>query len=173
MVGIGAVGDVDVEVHLGGVGERAEGFGDEFDIEGFDFFGGEGDVEDEGGAAGEVEGDGGEGVFHGDGGPAIAENADFVAEGLVEGGAQDQRDVFDGVVVINVGVALGGQGEVDQGVLGEVGEHVVEEGDAGGDGGLAGAIKVEVEGDVGFGGFAGELGGSGHCYSGVIPSTIR
>src|SRR5881394_187095 len=113
VVGVAAVGDVDVEVHFGGVGEGAEGFGDQFDVEGFDFFGGEGDVEDEGGAAGEVQCDAGEGVFHGDRRPAVAEDAGLVAEGFVEGGAEDEGDVLDGVVVVDVGVAVGGDGEVE------------------------------------------------------------
>jgi len=47
----------------------------------------------------------------------------------------------------------------------EGGQHMVEKPDAGGDYGFAGAIQVEAEFDIGFGGFAGNLGAAGHALA--------
>jgi hypothetical protein len=62
----------------------------------------EGDVEDEGRSAGEVDGDLGEGFVHGDDGPAVAVDAALVGEGFFECLPQDDADVLDGVVCVDV-----------------------------------------------------------------------
>lgn len=92
---------------------------------------------------------------------AKADDAFAVAEGLVEGHAEGDADVFVGVVVVDFEVAGGLDVEVEEAVGGDLVEHVIEEGDAGVGVALAGAVDVEGDGDVGFFGGAGDGGGAG------------
>ncbi len=55
--------------------------------------------------------------------------------------AEHDADILGGVVEIDMQVALGLHRQVEQPVPGESGQHVVEEADAGGDVGLAGAVQ--------------------------------
>ncbi len=59
-------------------------------------------------------------------------------------------------------VALGGDLQVDQRVVGERGEQVVEEADAGGDRRRAGSVQVDGDGHGGFTGRTINGGSSGH-----------
>src|SRR5262249_10588114 len=61
-----------------------------------------------------------------------------------------------------VQVPLGLDREVDQAVARQQREHVVEEADAGGDVGAAGAVEVEGQLDLGLAGLAAELCGARH-----------
>jgi hypothetical protein len=58
------------------------------------------------------------------------------------------------VVRVDLGVPLGGDRQVEQAVLGELGEHVVEERHAGPHLGGAGAVEAELDHDAGFLGHA-------------------
>ncbi len=58
--------------------------------------------------------------------------------------AQGDAHVFHGVVAVDVQVALAVDVQVDQAVAGDLVEHVVEEADAGGQLGVAGAVQVEA-----------------------------
>ena len=167
---------------FGAAGETFEEVGDEFGLEVAD----EGDVDlvvdGVGGAAGEVDGGDGEGLVHGHDEVAGAEDAALVAEGLEDGLAEGDAGVFDGVVLVDVEVALDGEGEIEAAVAGKELEHVIEEADAGGD--LLGALAVKVEGesDFGFGGVAGDGGGGvprsmvfgdlGRCWESRVSPCI-
>lgn len=124
---------------------------------------------DEIGAATEVDDAAGEAFVHGNvgfallrggdlsvwiKGKAVAAESFFVAEGLEEGLAEGDSAVFDGVMGVHFEVAFAAEAEVHYGVAGEKGQHVVEEGDAGLDGGFAGAVDVEAHGDSCFRGLA-------------------
>ena len=85
-----------------------------------------------GGAAAEIDRSEAEGLIHGHEKVAGAQDAALVAEGLVEGVAERNADIFDGVVLIDVEVALAQKIEIEGSVTGEELEHVVEEADAGG-----------------------------------------
>ena len=63
-------------------------------------------------------------------GVAVAADAGLVAERLAQRLADADRGVLDGVVGVDVQVALGADREVDQRVTAERGEHVVVEADA-------------------------------------------
>ncbi len=63
-------------------------------------------VDDVGGAAAEIDGGEAEGLVHGHEEVAGAQNAALVAEGFVEGFAERDADVFDGVVLVDVEVAF-------------------------------------------------------------------
>ena len=166
VVGVAAVEDFDVDVSEDGVGEAAEEFFDELEGEEADGRGGVGDAAFEERAAAEVDGDAGEGFVHGEVGPAVADDAAFVAEGVAEGLAEDDAGVFDGVVEVDVEVALRAHREVHETMLGEEREHVVEEADACLDIGAAGAVDGDREGDIGFRGLADDGGGAraGHDW---------
>jgi hypothetical protein len=80
------------------------------------------------------------------------------------------------VVAVDVQVAFGLDVEVDQPVAGDLIEHVIEEADAGGQLGRAGAVQVDANADLRFRGVALHLGdavaggkGCGHGgHTGVI-----
>ena len=85
-------------------------------------------------------------------------HAGLVAQRLPQALAQGDADVLDGVVGVDVEVARGRQVQVEPAVAAELGQHVVEERQAGGDVGLARAVEVETDldrrllGDPGSGG---------------------
>ena len=62
--------------------------------------------------------------------------------------------VLDRVVVVDVQVALGLDRHVDQRMARQLVEHMVEEADAGRDVGLAGAVDIDGDRDLGFLGLA-------------------
>src|SRR5690606_5976846 len=88
-------------------------------------------------------------------------DAALLPESAEEGLAEDDAGVLDGVVVVDPGVALRLDDEVESTVLREKGQHVVEERHSGVDRGRAGAVDDEIEPDVGLGGFAMEAVFSG------------
>lgn len=102
------------------------------------------------GAAGEVDGHLGQRLVQRHRAVAEPVDADLVAERLLEGGAQGQGSVLDGVVGVDVQVALGLHGEVEETVAAQLVEHVVVEPDAGGDVGPAGAVEVDLDQDRGL-----------------------
>ena len=66
---------------------------------------------------------------------AVAADALLVAHGLVDRLAQRDAHVLDGVVAVDVQVALGLDVQVDQAMAGDLVEHVIEKTDAGGEAG--------------------------------------
>ena len=66
-------------------------------------------------------------------------------QGLPEGVAQADADVLHGVVLVHFQVALGLDRQVEVAVGREEGQHVVQERDAGGDGGLAPAVQFQFQ----------------------------
>ena len=96
----------------------------------------------------------------------------LVAERLAQRLAEHDRGVLDGVVGVDVGVAVGGDGEVDQRVAGERGEHVVVEADPGGDVGAAGAVEVDLDVDLGLLGLRGRASPCGSC-AGLLVTRHR
>ena len=68
-----------------------------------------------------------------------------LAERLGDGRAEHQRDVLDGVVVVDVEVADRANGQVEQAVVGERAQQVIVEPDAGRDVGDPAAVEVELD----------------------------
>jgi len=62
---------------------------------------------------------------------AVALDAGTVAEGGLQRLPEDDADILDGVMGVHVGVAGGGDGEIEAAVAAERVEHVVEEEHAG------------------------------------------
>src|SRR5215213_3114467 len=74
-----------------------------------------------------------------------ATHARLVAQCVLQRGAEHDADVLDGVVEVDVEVALRLDAETEAGVLAQLFEHVVEERDAGRRGGAAPTVDVEHE----------------------------
>src|SRR6516225_4699343 len=75
-------------------------------------------------------------------------DAGFVAQRLLERLAERDGGVLDGVVRVDLDVALGPHGEVEAAVLAQLGQHVVEEGHAGADLDHPDAVQVELHHDL-------------------------
>src|ERR1700733_5077320 len=97
------------------------------------------------GAAGQVDGGPDEGLVERDERVAEPGDAGLVAQRLAQRLAERDRGVLDRVVRVDLGVALGADGETETAVLAELVEHVVEERDAGLDLDRAGAVEVELD----------------------------
>ena len=159
---VAAVVQDDVQIHQGIGGEGLPEIFDEFAVELADFVGGNGNLKHEGVPAAEIDGRGDQRFFHRQREVAVAADAGFVAEGLLERLADGDADVFDGVVLIDVQIALGLHVQIDGCMLGQKREHVIEKTDAGGDVADARAIEIELDADLRFSGFAIDGGGAGH-----------
>ena len=188
MVGVVAAEVVDVQGHHAVVDEAVEEFFKQVDIEAADEGADEIDVVHEAGSAGKVEDDAAQCFVERDVGVAVAADAGFVAQRLFQRLAEGDADVFDGVVVVNVGVTFAGDVEIDHAVAGDLIEHVFEEGHACIEVAFAGAVEVQGKGDLGFVGVAGDgddavafAGGKGcglyslfgrSCLNGFLRSRI-
>src|SRR5207248_4170612 len=95
----------------------------------------------------EVEGDVDQRLVQRQGDRREAPDAGLVAQGVGQHLTERDPDVFDRVVGVDVEVALGLDGEVEAAVLAELGEHVVEEGEAGADLGLPLPVDGETDAD--------------------------
>lgn len=166
VVAVASVEDLEVEVAAEVGGEGAAELFDEGEGEVLRVGGGGGGEEFEVGAVAEVDDAAGEGFIHGEVGVTVSADPGFVAEGGFEAFAEDDPGVFDGVVEVDLEVAIDLEVEVDQRVAGKEGEHVVEKGDAGVDEGVALAVEVKIEADLGLGSLAAEGGGAWVIHGG-------
>ncbi len=110
--------------------------------------------------AAQVDGGGGKGFVHGHQKIAGAQDATFVAERFRHRFAQGDADVFDGVVLVDVEVALCVDRQIESAVASDEVEHVIEEADAGGNFGFSAAVKIQLQMDVGLFGVAMDVGAS-------------
>lgn len=93
-------------------------------------------------------------LFHWKRETAVAREAGLITECLSERLSEADADVFDGVMKVDINVALRRHREVEQTVLCEQRQHVIEESDASVDLGLPGAVEIQLQNDVGFSGAA-------------------
>ena len=106
------------------------------------------------GPAGAIEGHLHQGLIEGRHKVAEAVDAAAIAQGLGQGLADGNPHVLVRVVVVDVGVTVGADLQVDKAVAGELVEHVIEEGHACGHLATAAAIEVEPHAHIGFAGDA-------------------
>ena len=111
------------------------------------------------GSAGDVDDRVRQGLVERDGGIAEAGDARLVTQCLTQRLAEDDRGVLDRVVDVDVDVAGRLDAEVDEGVLGQGGQHVVVERDAGRGVGLPRPVEVESQLDRRLLGRPGDRGG--------------
>ena len=76
----------------------------------------------------------------------------LVAESLGEGLPEGDAGVLDGVVGVDLQIALGLHAQVEAGVPAQLGDHVVEERHPGVGPAVAAAVQVELHGDLDLGG---------------------
>ena len=95
---------------------------------------------------------------------AIAPDAGPIAQRLLDGQAEGDAGVLDRVVAIDVEVALGLDGEVQQRVPRERVEHVVEEPDPGLHRRVTAAVQVHPDVQVGLLGGAADLTSAAHGH---------
>jgi hypothetical protein len=111
-------------------------------------------IDGEGGAATEVDGRDCQCLVHGHKEVAGAQDAALVAEGAVKDFTERYADIFDGVVLIYVEVAVAFEFEIEGAMAREEFKHVIEEANAGGDFVLTGAFDRQLDGDVRLGSVA-------------------
>ena len=92
---------------------------------------------------------------------SVAFDASLVAQGLQKAFSQGDTRVLDGVMLIDIKVALGVDGEVHHAMLADLFQHMVEEAQTCGYVTLARAVKVHADVDVGL------LGGALHLSDAV------
>ena len=88
---------------------------------------------------------------------AVAAHALLVTDRFGKGLTQRDADVFNGVMGIDVQIALGLDLEVDQPVTGNLIKHVVEERDAAREFRAAAAVEIQLDADLRFLGVTGDL----------------
>lgn len=129
--------------------------------------------------AGEVDDTAREGFVEWDGGLAEAGDTALIPECGFEDFAECDGGVFDGVVDVDVGVAVGLDRDVHERVTGERRQHVVVKRNSGGDVRFARSIEFDGDFDGGFGGdpfhgcFTGtdQLGAHGARFLHVLRQT--
>src|SRR5882672_471917 len=173
VVGVVAAQVVDVQRHLGVIDEALEKLVHQVDIELADQGARELDVVFEPGPAGEVDHHARQRLVERHVGVAEAAYARLVADRLGERLAERDADVLDGMVAVDVQVALGFDLEVDHGVARNLVEHVLEERQAGRELGRAFAVQVELHPDLGFFGISSDFSGSHDSASRKAVSSIR
>ena len=95
----------------------------------------------------------------------IAADAPLVAKRLSKRLAKRDAHILDRVMVVDMRVAGAADRHVDQRMACQLIQHVIEKADPGRVGIGAGAIEVDLDGDIGLGGFAGYRGAA-HRASG-------
>ena len=102
VVVVGAVEVGDMQGDAGMLGERLEELAHQLGVEAADFGGAEGDIPDQEGTAGDVDGGARQRLVHGKVERSVADDAAPLAERLRQGLAERNAGVLDGVVIVDV-----------------------------------------------------------------------
>ncbi len=89
---------------------------------------------------------------------AVAADAFFIAHGFGNGLTNGDANVFHWVVIVDMGVAVAGDVQVDHAMAGDLIHHMFKKGHAGVKHAFTGAIEVEADVDFGFQGIARHTG---------------
>ena len=92
----------------------------------------------------------------------MASDAAFITERALYGFAQNDANVFDGVMLIDFEIAASVESKIESAVTCEEFEHVVEKAYACGYSRVAAAIEIQAHADVCLAGLAFDIGGSRH-----------
>lgn|SRR5690554_720341 len=158
---------VDVQGRLGVIHKALEEFAGQVDVKVADTGAGEGHVVVQPRTTGEINHDPGEGFVERNVGMPIAAQAGLIAQCGGKGLAKRDADVFDRVVVVNMGIAVTVDVKVDQAVAGNLVEHVIQKWHAGVDALAAGAVEIDGYTYAGFVRVAGNVSGT-HSKNSVI-----
>jgi hypothetical protein len=146
-----------MEVGPGVVDESAEEVFEKFGLQIADESDFDAILIDERGTSPEIDRDDGQRFIHGQHEISRAIDAFAISESLGEQLANDDACVFDGVMLIDIEVASGGEFEIEGAVFGEQLQHVVKKSDASRDFEATAAVNAEFAGDLRFFGVALEL----------------
>ena len=152
---------LNVEIHAGGIAEAFEKVEKHFRRHVADAFAPEFRFPDEPRSSAEIERHGAVAVVHRQH-KAVAFNAAFVAQRLMERFSESECRVLDGVVLVDVEVAFHMNFQVDARMAADLLQHVVEKAQSGGNVRTAVSVEVKCDADVGFGGGA---------YHGGFPAS--
>src|SRR6478672_3249393 len=150
MMVVGAIERGDMQRHAAVHGECLEPFLHQLGVEGADLVAPELGLEHQERPAGNIERDAGQRLVHGHVNVGITGDALHVAQRLLHRLAERDADVLGGVVVIDVEIALGLDGQIDTRMARQQVEHVVEEADSGRNRRRTGPVEVDCNLDVGF-----------------------
>src|SRR5271154_7639980 len=148
MMAVDAIERLDVQRESRIAGEGLEELAPQRSVESADPLGREFRLEDEERPARYVERDPRQGFIHRQQAVGVTGQAALVAERFGQRLAQGDADVLDRVMVVDVAVALGPDGEVDEGMTRQLVEHMIEKADAGRDVGDARPIEIEADLDA-------------------------
>ena len=154
MVGVVTAQGVDVQRDPGMIDQALEELTHQVDIEFADGCAREGHVEDQARPPGQIHHHARQGFVERHIGMAVTAQALLVAQRLGERLADGDADILDGVMRVDVQIALRLDVQVDHAVARDLVQHVVEETDAGGEFGDAGAVEIEGDADFCFQGIA-------------------
>ena len=161
VVGVVAAQAVDVQRRHGVVGEALEEFAHQVHVEVVDARPRVGDPVLQPRAPGEVEHHPRQRFVERHVGVAVAADAALVAKRLRAGLTEHDAEILDRVVRVHLQVALGADAQVQQAVAGDLLEHVLEERQAGGELGAAGAVQRQFDLDARLARLALDAGSAG------------
>src|SRR6185503_2902537 len=147
VVSVVAAQVVDVQADQRVIDEALKELMGQIDVESADHRPGELDVVFESGPPGEVDDDPRQGLVERHIRVAVAHQPGFVAQRLLDRLAEGDADVLDGVMTVDVQIALGIDRQVDHAVARDLIEHVVEERYAGRKLGAAAAVEIDAYDD--------------------------
>lgn len=113
----------------------------------------------------QIDSNSGQNLIHGKREMAIARNAAFVSQGLMQESAKENGGVFHRVVAINADVAPQPKVHINAAMLGNMAEHMLEKRDLGIKVIATTPVQVDGQGDVGLTGFACRARGAGGSSS--------
>lgn len=162
MVGIVSVKIFHMQRHAAVDGKSHEPFLEEFGVEGSHLWCGKGDVPGYPRTVGKVHNHTRQRLIQGNIRAAKAGNPLAFSQRFFKSLSQGDADIFDGMMVVDMGIPTGGEVNIKQAVPCQLIQHMVEKTDTAVDAGDPGTIQVEGDRDLGFGGFTFDGGGAFH-----------
>jgi hypothetical protein len=114
-------------------------------------------IEDAVGTPAEIDGHKPQGLVHWHIAMGGTHDATPVAECFVDGLPEADTDILGGVMIIDVQIAVGGDGDVELSVFGHQGQHMVQKADTGLGMTLPGTVDIDAQRNTCFTGSAGNL----------------
>lgn len=149
---------IDVQRHEGMIDETLEKLMGQIDVEFADPGAAEFDIEGKPRPAGEIDHDTRQRLVQRHVGMTVAADALLVADGLGQRLAEGNADILDRMMRVDMQVAFRLDLQIHHAVARDLVQHVVEEGHAGSQLGLACAVEVEANRDLGFERISGDFG---------------
>src|SRR4051794_39590904 len=150
MMAVGAMQQVDMERDAGIDCEGLEPLAYQLGVEFTNLGRWESDVEDKKRAARNVDRNLRQGFIHGESETGIAADALAIAERLFHRLAEGDADVLDGVMEVDMGIALGVEDKVDEGMARKQLQHMIKEADPAAAGEIARPVEVDRDRDLGL-----------------------